>query len=120
DANFGAVRDQISGSVSVRHDSGLALTLAGGMRDGDGAGTVDGRFGYAKVGYAWGAYGVAAEYGSYTDVAGVGGNGATVIGVAGQYDLGNGVSTAAYYRNFDLTNGQDDADLVGVNLRVKF
>lgn len=123
EANYGEIRDQVSGSVSVRHDSGLAVTVAGGYRDGlDGT---DGRFGYAKVGYAWGAYGVAAEYGSYTDVQSgsalaATGQGATVVGVAAQRDLGNGVSSAAFYRNFDFHNGADDVDMVGVNLRVKF
>lgn len=111
--------EQYSGSVSVRHDSGLAATAAYGERSGEG-GKGDARFGYLKAGYAWGAYGVAAEYGSYTGVA-VDGQDAEVYGVAGQYDLGNGVSTAAYYRTFEAdVTGAEDVDLFGVNLRVKF
>ncbi len=47
----GADYEQINGSLSVRHDSGLSLTLAGGHRDSNQKAERDASFYYGKLAY---------------------------------------------------------------------
>ena len=120
------VESQLSGSVSVAHDNGIAATLAYGTQDLDKktVNTSDPSYYYVKLGYAWDAFEVAADYGVHEEARAV----ATdheikTFGLGGQYDMGNGVSVAATYRTAeaDVTGiNTEDLNLMAVNLRVKF
>lgn len=121
-------------SLSVAHATGLAATVAyqteslqGKPTTGDEAESL-----YAKVGYAWDAFEVAADYSSNENF-GTSTASKTdryrqldAMGLAAQYNLGNGVSVAGLYRTFDAEVGAttktptESIDLYGVNMRVKF
>lgn len=118
---------QLSGSLSVGHDSGLAATVAYGERslDKKTATNEDPSFWYVKLGYAWDQFELAADYGKHSDVitTTVTDHDVQYVGAAAQYNMGHGTSLAAYYKQFDLdmTGTNTDAiNLYGVNLRVKF
>lgn len=120
---------QTSGSFSVKHDSGLALTAAYGTQSIDraGAGIDDPAFMYVKAGYAWDAFEVAADYAEHSDIADGGfvtnNTETTSYGVGAQYNMGHGVSLAALYRQIDLDRALLNTDSINVyamNLRVKF
>jgi predicted porin len=121
-----SLNDQWAGIVSAKHSSGFGATAAYGLRDGTGSQNASGnaRFGYIKAGYGWQAYGLAAEYGSHTGASSHTngeGNDAEVFGIAGQMELGQGVSTAAYWKTFRFdVAGAENIDVMGLNLRVKF
>jgi len=105
-------------SVSAAHDSGLAGTLGYTKQDGGN----DADAWYAKVGYAWDAYEVAADYGRSRDF-NVDGTKLNAYGLGAQYNMGNGVSVAGLYRKYDADlsgTNPSDIDLYGVNMRVKF
>jgi predicted porin len=129
-----SVESNQGASLSVAHATGLAATVAyhteslqGKPSTGDEAEGL-----YAKVGYAWDAFEVAADYSSNENF------GSTTssktdryrqldaMGLAAQYNLGNGVSVAGLYRTFDAEVGTttktstDSIDLYGINMRVKF
>jgi predicted porin len=114
-------------SLSVAHSSGLAATVAY-QRDTlslQGAGVDDPSTWYGKVGYSWDAYEVAADYGKAKDYlkTGAANDDLRAMGLAAQYNLTDGVSLAALYRNFDAeVTGSDfeDINLYGVNMKVKF
>ncbi|MFZ2620851.1 MAG: porin [Alphaproteobacteria bacterium] len=122
-----ALDTTVAGSLTVKHDSGIAGTVAYGEQDVDGTlagANVEGpSMMYGKVGYAWDAFEVAAEMGSYEDIT-VGTNSeASLMGLGGQYNLADGVSVAAMYRNVDLEQGAtdfEDLSIFAMNLRVKF
>jgi predicted porin len=120
------IESQMSGSFSVKHDSGLALTAAYGAQEIDRAlaGVDDPEFYYVKVGYAWDAFEVAADFTEHSDITQVAADTETTsYGVGGQYNMGHGVSLAALYRQIDLDRtglNTDEVNLYGVNLRVKF
>lgn len=114
-------------SISVAHSSGLAGTLAytGQNLNNKTAGADEAKSWYAKVGYAWDAFEVAADYGNSDNFssATAADNNLKAVGLGAQYNLGNGVSVAGLYRNYDakLTGtNTDNIDLYGVNMRVKF
>ncbi|ADZ69036.1 hypothetical protein SL003B_0603 [Polymorphum gilvum SL003B-26A1] len=118
---------QWAGSVSVKHDSGIGGTFAYGQQslDRKSAGNDDPSFYYVKLGYTWDAFEVAADYSHHSDmfIATTVDHDATAWGLAGQYNMGNGVSLAALYRHLDLdlTGTSTDAiHLYALNLRVKF
>lgn len=126
-ASADIIESQTSGSLSVKHDSGLAATVAYGTKtlDKETTGNDDPTFWYVKLGYAWDQFEVAADYAKHEDID------TTVttdhevqyVGAAAQYNMGHGTSVAAYYKQFDLdyTGTNTDAiNLYGVNLRVKF
>lgn len=116
----GEVQDEYGASLSVAHNSGLAGTLAYTANDRDGG--KDGSGWYAKVGYAWDAFEVAADYGTSDKFTGAAGK-VNAYGLAAQYNLGHGVSVAGLYRNLDgddLAVNTDSIDMYGVNMRVKF
>lgn len=122
----GALDDQWAAIFSAKHSSGFAGTAAYGLRNGTGPAGDSGnaRFGYLKGGYSWDVYGVAIEYGSHTGASShTNGDGldAEVWGVGAQMELGQGVSTAAYWKTFmfDMAGAQD-IDVMGLNLRVRF
>lgn len=121
------LESQMSGSVSVKHDSGVAGTVAMGQREvkNKAAGVEDPEFYYVKVGYAWDAFEVAADYGNHeSQIAGL----ATdhemdAMGLGAQYNMGNGVSLSAMYRQFDLDltgTNTEEMNIFGVGMRVKF
>lgn len=122
-----ADKDNTAASLSVAHNSGLAGTVAY-QRDGldrQATGVTDPSTYYAKVGYAWDAYEVAADYGKAKDYLKVANtnDAVTAMGLGAQYNLTDGVSLAALYRNFDAKQGAvqlDDINMYGVNMRVKF
>lgn len=114
-------------SFSVAHNSGLAGTVAytANSLDKKSATANEAEGWYAKVGYAWDAFEVAADYGTNENFrsATAAKDELDVFGLGAQYNLGNGVSVAGLYRNMDAdvtgTNTQS-IDLYGVNMRVKF
>lgn len=122
------LESQWSGSVSVKHDMGVAATVAYGERslDNKTTGNDDPSFYYMKLGYAWDAFEVAADYGQYDDHI----TGTTtdhelsVFGLGAQYNMGNGVSVSGFYRYNDLditgNSNVDELAIYGVNMRVKF
>jgi hypothetical protein len=124
----GEIESQYVGSASIKHDNGISGTIAYGRQDVD---NYQGQpnFYYLKAGYEFGNAGVSAEYGEYNDMYanatdGVAETEAEVMGISTQYNLGNGVSVAGYWKNFDLKDNvatdYDEVDLLGVNMRVKF
>ncbi|RZK99118.1 MAG: porin [Rubrivivax sp.] len=108
---------QYAASISAAHTSGLGGTLAYDRADSADAW-------YAKVGYAWDAFEVAADYGTNDDMlSGVSSSELDSYGLGAQYNLGSGVSVAGLYRNYDAKVAgisSQDIDLYGVNMRVKF
>lgn len=115
-------------SLSAKHKSGLGATLAYGLQDyaHKGAGVEDPEVFYAKVGYAWGPYGVAADYakGKNPVVATATDHEMDSFGVGAEYALGNGVTLGALYRNYsaDVTgvSNIEDINLGVMNMKVKF
>jgi predicted porin len=121
------IDSQYIASGSVAHSSGLAGTVAytTATREKETATAEEPSSWYAKVGYAWDAFEVAADYGTAEHYQNATANNSelTSMGLGAQYNLGNGVSVAGLYRNFDadVTGVSTDAvDLYGVNMRVKF
>lgn len=114
-------------SVSALHTSGLGATVGYTRQDIENkAASADApESWYAKVGYAWDAYEVAADYGMNDNFsnASLNKDQLKAYGVAAQYNMGNGVSVAGLFRTYDSdvtgTSGQN-IDLYGVNMRVKF
>jgi hypothetical protein len=116
-----------TGSVSVKHSSGLAATVAYATQDLDkkSAGAKDPEGYYTKLGYAWDAFGVAAEYGQFKNPVAVAAEQTMdVYGVGAEYDLGHGVTTGALYRNLsadvDGISDIEDINIFTVSMRVKF
>ena len=114
-------------SVSLAHSSGIAGTVAY-TRDSltrKTAGIDDPNTWYAKVSYSWNAFEVAADYGRAQDYrkTGLADDKLNSLGLGAQYNLTDGVSVAALYRNFDADvtgNNTDGINLYGVNMHVKF
>lgn len=115
------------GSASVRHSSGLGATVAYTTQhlDKQAAGVDEAEGYYAKVGYAWGPYGVAAEYGKFQNPeASATDHEMDVYGIGAEHDLGNGITAGLLYRNFsadvDGVSNIEDIDVYTAALRVKF
>lgn len=125
-ANVAAIEDELVVAGSVVHSSGLGATLAYTAAEIDNAvaGSSEPTTWYGKVGYAWDAFEVAADYGMSEEYAlTAADNELATYGLGAQYNMGNGVSLAALYRNFDAEiagTSTESIDLVGVNMRVKF
>lgn len=125
-ATANKITDSTVASASVAHSSGLAGTLAYTSSSYDNlASTLDEPSAmYAKVGYSWDAFEVAADYGQSEEYAlTAADNELTAMGLGAQYNLGNGVSAAALYRNYDADvtgTSTESIDIYGVNMRVKF
>jgi predicted porin len=113
-------------SVSLAHTSGIAGTLAytRDSIDNKAAGIDDPSAWYGKVSYSWNAFEVAADYGRSEDYLKTAGTDKlNAFGLGAQYNLTDGVSVAALYRNFDAdisTVDTDSINLYGVNMHVKF
>lgn len=120
---------QMSASVSVKHKSGIAGTVAY-TKDSltrKQTNVDDPSTWYAKVGYAWDAFEVAADYGNAQDYTKVNTTGNTdevkAMGLGAQYNVADGVSVAAMWRSVEaeLTGSNlDDINLYGVNMKVRF
>ncbi len=133
-ANTNALESTMGASVSVAHATGLAGTLAyvAENLDKKTAGTKEGEGWYAKVGYAWDAFEVAADYSinEHFRSRTFNKDELSSYGLAAQYNLGHGVSVAGLYRTFDADAANnttaasklntESVDLYGVNMRVKF
>jgi predicted porin len=124
-SNF--VERQYAASVSAAHTSGLGATVGYTRNDLDHKTSIadEAEGWYAKVGYAWDAFEVAADYGDNNNFrsAVASSDELTTYGLGAQYNLGNGVSVAGLYRTYDadVTGAStQDIDLYGVNMRVKF
>jgi len=121
------VDDQLSGSVSVLHDTGLNGTFAMGVRDQKG-GRDDGGFFYTKFGYRgrWCPLGVTSlsvDYGRYSDID-TDGDDADTIGFQMVQDIQEW-GTEAYlgYRLHKLDRNGADYDNINsimTGMRVKF
>lgn len=113
-------------AFSARHESGFAGTVSYIQQEQDGAAVgVDEPTGlYLKASYDWDKYGVAVDYAQFEDVLGEAvDHELTSYGIAGQMDMGNGVSVGALFRNFELDATGVDADDIQVfalNMNVKF
>lgn len=113
-------------SASLAHNSGVAATLGYTQTELESktAGVDEPSKWYGKVGYAWDAFEVAADYSTaegYLKTAAKGD--LDSYGLGAQYNMGNGVSLGALYRNFDAEiagSSTDSIDLYGVTMRVKF
>lgn len=119
--------DVVKAGVSVKHESGLAGSLAYGKTSRAlKAATVDDATSYyAKVSYEWDQFAVAADYGVSNDLlTTVTSSEAKAIGVAATMDLGHGVSTGLLWRQFSMDDSSavdyDNISLFGWNLGVKF
>ncbi len=116
-----------SGSASVKHTSGLGATIAYTTqhlsKKASGVDEAEGYYG--KVGYAFGPYGVAAEYGKFKNpVATSTEHEMDVYGIGADRDLGNGVSVGGLYRNLSAdvegVSNIEDINIYTVSMRVKF
>lgn len=116
-------------ALSAKHDSGFGGTLAYTTDDlgQKTASSHDPEQWYAKVSYAWDAYEVAADYGQASHYGATGAtlstSKLTTYGVGAQYNMGNGVSLAGMYRNYDADRSAtslQDIDMFVANMRVKF
>jgi predicted porin len=122
-----AVESQVSGSLSAKHDSGFGATVAYGeqsLEGGVAAVNDDPNFYYVKLGYTWDAFEVAGDYAVHEATSTAAGDELTYFGIAGQYNLGHGVSASAYYKSFEFDDSTatnfEDIGVYGVNMRVKF
>ncbi|HEX2859178.1 MAG TPA: porin [Alphaproteobacteria bacterium] len=131
-AQTNAVNARTDASISVAHASGLAGTVGYNRESltNKTANQDTPTSWYAKAGYAWDAYEVAADYGQSKHYSSIGVLGAAPaedklnsFGLGAQYNMGQGVSVAALYRNLNADRTAVDLksiNLYGVNMRVKF
>lgn len=118
---------QIGGSVSWLHSSGINLTLVGGSRDYDtSVGSAnsgrDSMNYYAKIGYTRGMHAVAVEYGQTEDL-NQDGDESDNWGLAYVIKPWKGVEMYSAYRSYSLDRAgadYDDIDQLIVGTRVKF
>jgi predicted porin len=115
-----------AGTLSGKLDNGLAGTLgytrASIGSKGAGIENPDGY--YAKLGYNWSDYGVAADYGKFNNpIASATGNKMDAWGLGADYDMGHGVVLGGLYRNYSADVTGTDLKSIGVyvaNLQVAF
>ncbi len=114
-------------TATAKHESGFAGTIAYAKEtlDRKTATAEEPDQWYAKLGYSWGNYEVAADYGVANNFGAVttATSEITSYGLGGQYNMGNGVSLAGMYRNFDADvtgSNLSDIDMFVANMRVKF
>lgn len=114
-------------SASVAHENGLAATFAYFKQELDRktAGNEEPSGYYLKGAYSWDNFSLAVDYANVEDAvaATVTDHELTSYGVAGQYDMGSGVSLSALARVYDADitgTATDEINVYAVNLRVKF
>ncbi|MDJ0784554.1 MAG: porin [Desulfosarcinaceae bacterium] len=114
--------EQIGGSLSWLHSSGVNVTLAGGSRDIDDANRDPVNF-YFKLGYKTGIHAVAVEYGLTEELAQEDDE-SNNYGVAYVISPWRGTEFYGTYRIFELdregVNDIEDINQVMVGTRVKF
>ena len=117
----------LNAAVSVKHDSGLAGTVAYAAQslENKATGNDDPTGYYVKLGYEWDNFGVAADWASFDDgiVATTTDHSLSSFGLGGQYDMGNGVSAGALYRYYeaDISGvNTDEINVFALNMNVKF
>lgn len=120
-----AVDKRYIASASALHSSGIGATVAYTTEENRNSGGNDPEQWYAKAGYAWDNYEVAADYGKSNHYGNtiLADNQLTAMGIGAQYNMGNGVSVAGLYRNFDANRSGtslQDVDMYVANMRVKF
>lgn len=120
--------NQINGSISVLHNSGLNFTFASGSREIDGSTTNDPFFAYGKLGYrfrpfAIGMTSLSVDYGITDDLA-AGGDEFSTFGVFAVQNVDKiGTEFYAGYRNHALDRtgvSVDDINAGVLGARVKF
>lgn len=115
-----AIDTVVTGSVSVKHDSGIGATYAYGSESRDQGAESDAH--YFKVGYTFDAFEVAADY-SFHNLDNASDTEGQAFGIGAQYNLGHGVSVSGAYRTMEVednTRDFDEIDLFLANVRVKF
>jgi predicted porin len=118
---------QLSGSMSARHHSGWGGTLGYGTRQLQGAPSAkdDPTYSYAKVGYSWDRFELAADMAQGNDqiITDTTNHELTAFGVGAQWKLAKGVSLLAAARNYSLDYGTanlDDIQVYALGMLVKF
>ncbi len=123
-----SIDDQLSGSVSVLHDSGFNGTFAMGSRDHKVDGRDDGEFFYTKLGYraSWCPMGVtslAVDCGRYSDIS-TDGDDADTFGFQMVQDFkewGSEAYLCYRFHKLDRDNEDyDDINAIMTGMRVKF
>lgn len=120
--------DTMEASVSVKHASGIAGTLAYAKQNVEHAtaGVEDPSMWYAKVGYGWDKYGVAVDYANFEDTITTTATDheMSVWGLGGDCQLADGVSAGVGYRSYTLdvtgVSNEEDVNVLLANMIVKF
>lgn len=115
-------------SLSVQHASGLGATVAyteQNLSRTSGPGISDPTGWYAKVGYSWDSFGIAADYSHYENpVAVATDNALNSFAIGAQWDITDGVMLGASYRRFsaDVQNisNLQDIDVTMLGMKVTF
>ena len=113
--------EQVGGSISFLHDSGINLTLAYGMRDFDNRSEEAENY-YIKIGYTRGKHAVSVDWGQTDDLA-VDGDESSSYGAGYVYNIYKGIELYAGYRLYDLDRSgvsTEDINVFMAGTRVKF
>ena len=113
--------EQLGGSVSFLHDSGVNLTLAYGVRDLDNR-SRDAENYYVKLGYILGKHAISVEWGQTDDLEVVGDESSS-YGAGYVFNIHNGIELYAGYRLYDLDRSgvsTDDITVFMAGTRIKF
>ena len=112
--------DQIDGSISWLHDTGVNLTLSYGSRDTDGGREAENY--YVKLGYKRGNHAVSVEWGQTDDLAAVDDESSS-YGAGYVFNIFKGVELYAGYRLYELDRpgvSTEDISVLMAGTRVKF
>lgn len=119
---------QTFASLSLRHDSGLGGTVGYtrqdvGPKSGSGIKSPEGY--YAKLGYDWNAFGIAADWTRYENpIIDPTRNKLTSYGVGGQWNATDGITLGVAYHNFQAdiagVSNMQDIDVVMMGMKVVF
>ncbi len=113
--------EQLGGSVSFLHDSGINLTLSYGVRDFDNR-SQDAENYYVKLGYILGKHAISVEWGQTDDLEVVGDESSS-YGAGYVFNIHDGIELYAGYRLFDLDRSgvsTEDINVFMAGTRVKF
>jgi predicted porin len=112
--------DQIDGSISWLHDTGVNLTLSYGTRDTDGGTEAENI--YVKLGYKHGKQAVSIEWGQTDDLE-LEGDESSNYGAGYVFNIYKGVELYAGYRLYELDRSgvsTEDISVFMAGTRVKF
>ena len=116
-----AAYEQLGGSVSFLHNSGVNLTIAYGVRDFDNRSQEAENY-YVKLGYILGKHAISVEWGQTDDLAAVGDESSS-YGAGYVFNIHNGIELYAGYRLFDLDRSgvsTEDINVFMAGTRIKF